>query len=82
MCDLIHCRAKNSVNNPCHIGSFFRIHSSHVNLNWHILLQANPGPYGNQFFYVSGVVTKLKCFIHIDARMAQSVLCHFGRRLG
>ncbi len=42
---------KKSINNPCHSGSFFRIPSSHVNLNWHILLQANPGSYGNQFFW-------------------------------
>ncbi len=82
MCDIIHCREENSVNNPCHSGSFFPIRSLHVNLNWLILLQANPRLYGNQvFFCVSAVVTKLKCFTYINARMAQSVLCHFGRRL-
>ncbi len=34
MCDIIHCRETNSVSNPCHCRSFFRIRSSHVNLNW------------------------------------------------
>ncbi len=71
MFDIIHCREKNSVNNPCYSGSLFRIRPSHVNLNWIILSQANPRPYGNQVFCVSGVVTKLKCFIYINARMAQ-----------
>ncbi len=82
MCDIIHCRETNSVNNPCHSGSLFRIRSSHVNLNWLILLQVNPRPYGNQVFCVNGVVTKLTFFIYINARMAQNVLCHFGKRLG
>ncbi len=81
MCDIIHWREKNSVYNSFHSGSFFRIRSSHVNLNWLILLQANPRPYGNQvFFGANGVVTKLTCFINV--RMAQSVLCNFERRLG
>ncbi len=69
MCDIIHCREKNPVNNPCYSGPFFRIRSSHVNLNWLILLQANPRPYG-KFFCLSWVVTKLKCFIYINTRMA------------
>ncbi len=80
MCDISHCHETYFVNNPCHSGSFFRILSSHVNLNWYILLQANPGSYGNQVFCgVNGVV---KCFSYIKAGMAQSVLCHFERRLG
>ncbi len=82
MRDIIHCREKTSANNPCHSGPFFRIRSSHVNLNWLILLQANPRPYGNQAFSVNGVATKLKCFSYINARMAQSVLCNFERCLG
>ncbi len=74
---------KKSANNPCHSGSFFRIRSSHVNLNWLILLQANLTPTEIEFFFVvNGIATKVKCFSYINARMAQSVLCHFERRLG
>ncbi len=40
-------REKNFANNPCQSGS------SHVNLNWLILLQANLRPYGNHFFSVN-----------------------------
>ncbi len=72
-------REKNSVNNPYYSGSFFRICSSHVNLNWLVLLQANLGPF---FFGVNGVVTKLKNFGFINAGMAASILCNFGRHLG
>ncbi len=49
--DIIYCREKNPVYNPCHSGSFFRIRSPHVNLNWLILLQVNLRPYGNQVFW-------------------------------
>ncbi len=51
MCDITHGRETNFINNPCHSAPFFRIPSSYVNLNWHILLQANPGSYGNQVFW-------------------------------
>ncbi len=78
MCDIIHGRETNFVKNPCHSAPFFRIRSSHVNLNWLTLLQANPRPYGNRFFRV---VTKRKFFSYINARMAQSSLCNFERRL-
>ncbi len=80
--DDIYCHEIKSVNNPCHSGSLFRIRSSHVNLNWFILLQANLRSYGNHFFSVNGVVTKLKCFSYINARMAPNVLSNFERRLG
>ncbi len=83
MCDIIYYREKNSATNPCHSGSFFRTRSSHVNLNWLTLLQANLRPYGNQnVFGVNEVVTKLKYFSFINAIMAQSILCNFERRLG
>ncbi len=52
-----------SGNNTCPSGAIFRIRSSHVNLNWLILLQANLRPYGSQVF-----------FSYVNARMAQSVL--------
>ncbi len=80
-CDNIYCHETYFVNNPCHSGSFFRILSSHVNLNWLILLQANLRPCG-KFFRVNGVVTKQKVFSHINARMAPSILCSFERHLG
>ncbi len=55
---------------------------SHVNLNWLILLQTNLRPYGNQvFFGENGVVTKLYSS-YVNAKMAQSILCNFKRRLG
>ncbi len=79
MCEIIHGREINFVNNPCHSVPFFRIRSTHVNLNWLILLQALRK---SNFFGVNGVVTKLKCFNYINVRMAQSVLSHFERRLG
>ncbi len=83
MCDIIYYREKNSANNPCHSGSFFRTRSSHVKLNWLTLLQTNLRPYGNQdFFGVNGVVTKLKYFSYINAIMAQSIPYNFERRLG
>ncbi len=75
-CDIIYYGEKNFANNPCHSGSFFRIRSSHLNLNRLILLPANRKHYGNHFFGVNGVVTKL------NARMAQSILRNFERRLG
>ncbi len=82
-CDDIYCYETNSVNNPCYSWSFFRIRSSRVNFNLIILLQANLRPYGNKdFFGVNGVVTKLKYFSYMNARMAQSILCNFERRLG
>ncbi len=83
MCDIIHCREKtNPLTILVTVGHSFGFLSSCVNLKWPILLQANPRPYGIQvFFGVNGVVTKLKCFIYINARMAQSVLCHFERLL-
>ncbi len=34
------------------------------------------------FFGANGVVTKLKCFPYINARMAQNFPCNFERRLG
>ncbi len=34
------------------------------------------------FFDVNGVVTKLKYFSYVNARMAQSILCNFDRRGG
>ncbi len=75
-------REKTSTSNPCHSGSFFKNRSSHVNLNWLILLPANLRPYGDHFFGVNGVVTKLKYFSYINARMVQSILCNFERHLG
>ncbi len=51
-----------------------------MNLNWLISLPSNLRAYGNHFLGVNGVVTKLACFSHINARMAQSVLCIFERR--
>ncbi len=36
----------------------------------------------SSFFRVNGVVSKLKYFGYINARMAQSILCNFERRLG
>ncbi len=53
-----------------------------MNLNWFILLPSNLRAYGNHFFGVNGIVNKLECFSHINARMAQSVLCNFERRFG
>ncbi len=46
------------------------------------MLQTNLRPYGNQvFFGVNGVVSKLYSS-YVNARMAQSNLCNFKRRLG
>ncbi len=54
-----------------------------MNLDWLILLQAYLRPYGNQgSFGANGVVIKLKTVSYISARMAQSILCNFERRLG
>ncbi len=65
------------------VGHFFRIRSSHMNLNWLIQLQANLRPYGNEdVFGVNGVITKLKYFNCSNARMVPSILCNFERRLG
>ncbi len=36
----------------------------------------------SSFFGVNGEVTKLKFFSYINAKMAQSILCNFERRLG
>ncbi len=83
ICYIIYYRGKNSANNPCNNESFFRIRSSHVNLNWPILLQVNLRPYGNHdFFGVNGEVTELKYFSYTNARKGQSILCNFERRLG
>ncbi len=43
---------ENSTYNPRHSKAIFLFRSSHVNLNWLILLQANLRPYGSQVFLV------------------------------